>query len=145
MILFGRVTFEPLILTLGLHNYIGGHVCKEKSVNGSEAVRGAVVGNETTRSYTTFEEYSGRRGCRPMGARCSGAFPLSDGGERYVIAAVEYVTGYAVATVVKQHTAPQVAAFLMKEVVLRFGPFREILTDGPELTGQVIDELEMML
>ncbi|GMF59535.1 unnamed protein product [Phytophthora fragariaefolia] len=34
----------------------------------------------------------------------------------------------------------------MKKVVLRFGPFREILTDGaPELTGQVIDELVMML
>jgi len=31
-------------------------------------------------------------------------------------------------------------------VVLRFGPFRELLTDGaPELTGKAIDQLVQML
>ncbi|OWZ08713.1 Cyclic AMP-dependent protein kinase [Phytophthora megakarya] len=34
----------------------------------------------------------------------------------------------------------------MKQVVLRFGPFREILTDGaPELVGKVIEELVVLL
>jgi hypothetical protein len=51
-----------------------------------------------------------------------------------VIAALEYVTRYAVARCVVQHTAESVATFLMEEVVLKFGVFRELLTDGaPEL------------
>ncbi|GMF46599.1 unnamed protein product [Phytophthora fragariaefolia] len=76
----------------------------------------------------------------------AGSLPTTDGGERYVIAAVEYVTRYAVATAVKQHTAENVAAFLMKNVVLRFGAFRELLTDGaPELTGKVVEQLVIML
>ncbi|KAE8997279.1 hypothetical protein PF005_g18158 [Phytophthora fragariae] len=71
---------------------------------------------------------------------------MSDGGQRYVIAAIEYVTRYAVAVTVARHTAQNVAEFLMRHVVLRFGPFRELLTDGaPELTGSVIEQLVMML
>ncbi|KAE9284374.1 hypothetical protein PF001_g22419 [Phytophthora fragariae] len=57
-------------------------------------------------------------------------FPVADGGERYVVAALEYVTRYAVARGVTQHTADKVATFLMEDVVLRFGVFRELLTDG---------------
>ncbi|KAJ8569039.1 hypothetical protein ON010_g6222 [Phytophthora cinnamomi] len=57
----------------------------------------------------------------------AGPLPTTNGGERYVIAAVEYVTRYA-------------------NVVLKFGDFREILTDGaPELTGKVIEQLVIML
>lgn len=76
----------------------------------------------------------------------AGPFPIADGGERYVIAAVEYVTRYAVARCVKQHTAENVATFLMEDVVLKFGVFRELLTDGaPELTGYAIDLLVNMM
>ncbi|KAJ8508076.1 hypothetical protein ON010_g18905 [Phytophthora cinnamomi] len=76
----------------------------------------------------------------------AGHLPTTSGGERYVIAAVEYVTRYAVAMTVKRHTAENVAAFLMKNVVLKFGAFREILTDGAlELTGKVIEQLVIML
>ncbi|GMF36166.1 unnamed protein product [Phytophthora fragariaefolia] len=76
----------------------------------------------------------------------AGPLPTTDGGERFVIAAVEYVTRYAVATAVKQHTAENVAAFLMKNVLLKFGAFRELLTDGaPELTGKVVVQLVIML
>ncbi|OWZ09842.1 LOW QUALITY PROTEIN: hypothetical protein PHMEG_00017395 [Phytophthora megakarya] len=68
------------------------------------------------------------------------------GGQRYVIAALEYVTRYAVAAAVEDHTAENVAAFLMKNVVIRFGPFRELLTDAaPELTGHAIEELVQLL
>ncbi|POM57490.1 Retrovirus-related Pol Polyprotein, partial [Phytophthora palmivora] len=76
----------------------------------------------------------------------AGPFPVSDGGERYVIAALEYVTRYAVARCVQRHTAENVATFLMEDVVLKFGVFREILTDGaPELTGYAIELLVAML
>ncbi|KAE9289896.1 hypothetical protein PR003_g25429 [Phytophthora rubi] len=76
----------------------------------------------------------------------AGTFPVADGGDRYVIAAVEYVTRYAVASCVKEHTAKTVATFLMQEVVLRFGVFRELLTDGaPELAGKVIEDLVQLL
>lgn len=76
----------------------------------------------------------------------AGPLPDSDGGQRFVIAAVEYVTRYAVAATVKQHTAENVASFLMKQIVLRFGPFRELLTDGaPELTGKIIEQLVLLL
>ncbi|KAG1699798.1 hypothetical protein DVH05_028586 [Phytophthora capsici] len=76
----------------------------------------------------------------------AGPFPVADGGERYVIAALEYVTRYAVACCAVKHTAEDIAKFLMEEVVLKFGVFRELLTDGaPELTGNVIDELVSLL
>lgn len=76
----------------------------------------------------------------------AGPLPVTAGGQRYVIAAIEYVTRYAVAVAVERHTAENVAAFIMKEVVLRFGPFRELLTDGaPELTGKTIEQLVVLL
>ncbi|OWZ10469.1 LOW QUALITY PROTEIN: hypothetical protein PHMEG_00016682 [Phytophthora megakarya] len=63
-----------------------------------------------------------------------------------LIPAVEYVTRYAVAASVKQHTADTVASFLMNNVVLHFGPFRELLTDGaPGLTGPTIESLVTLL
>ncbi|OWZ16706.1 LOW QUALITY PROTEIN: Retrovirus Polyprotein [Phytophthora megakarya] len=44
------------------------------------------------------------------------------------------------------HNAENVAAFLMKFVVLRLGPFRALLTDGePELTGRAIEKLVELL
>jgi hypothetical protein len=76
----------------------------------------------------------------------AGPFPVADGGEGYVIAALEYVTRYAVAKCVTQHTAESVASFLMEDVVLKFGAFRELLTDGaPEMVGKVIEQLIVLL
>ncbi|OWZ09440.1 hypothetical protein PHMEG_00017861 [Phytophthora megakarya] len=76
----------------------------------------------------------------------AGPLPATDGGKKYVVVAVEYVTRYAVTIAVKDHAAKSIAEFLMKQVVLRFGPFREILTDGaPELVGKVIEELVVLL
>ncbi|KAE8915910.1 hypothetical protein PF003_g669 [Phytophthora fragariae] len=76
----------------------------------------------------------------------AGPFPVADGGERYVIAALEYVTRYAVARCVTRHTAESVASFLMEDVVLKFGAFRELLTDGaPEMVGKVIEQLVVLL
>ncbi|OWY95978.1 Cyclic AMP-dependent protein kinase [Phytophthora megakarya] len=67
-------------------------------------------------------------------------------GRRYVVAALEYVTRYAVAEAVLDHTADSVAEFLMKRVVLRFGPFRELLTDEAlELIRRAIERLVGLL
>ncbi|GMF39151.1 unnamed protein product [Phytophthora fragariaefolia] len=72
----------------------------------------------------------------------AGPFSVADGGERYVIAALEYVTRYAVAKCVTRHTAENVAVFLVEDVVLKFGIFRKLLTDGaPETVGKVIEKL----
>lgn len=76
----------------------------------------------------------------------AGPFPLSTGGVRFVIAAVEYVTRYAVARTVREHKAECVAQFIMEEIVLRFGAFRELLTDNaPEMVGNVLNQLMDML
>ncbi|GMG16605.1 unnamed protein product [Phytophthora fragariaefolia] len=76
----------------------------------------------------------------------AGPVPISDGGQRYVIASVEYVTRYAVAVAVEEHTAERVAKILMQSVVPKFGVFRELLTDGvPELTGKSMEQLVLML
>ncbi|ETN16341.1 hypothetical protein PPTG_21901 [Phytophthora nicotianae INRA-310] len=47
----------------------------------------------------------------------AGPLPTTDSGQRFIIAAVEYVTRYAVAVTVQQHTAENVASFLMQNVV----------------------------
>lgn len=76
----------------------------------------------------------------------AGPFPTADSGERFVIAAVEYVTRYVVARCVRQHKAEDIATFLLEEVVLKFGSFRVLLTDGaPELTSSILDILMTML
>ncbi|KAE8964074.1 hypothetical protein PR001_g29173, partial [Phytophthora rubi] len=56
--------------------------------------------------------------------------PVTADGNRYVIAAVEYTTRYAVATAVSEHTAKAIARFLMDKVVFVYGPMREIMMDG---------------
>ncbi|KAE8879800.1 hypothetical protein PF003_g36224 [Phytophthora fragariae] len=60
----------------------------------------------------------------------AGPLPVTMNGNRYVIAAVEYTTRYAVAASVPEHTAKSIARFLMDRVVLVYGPMREIMMDG---------------
>ncbi|KAE9039765.1 hypothetical protein PR001_g7366 [Phytophthora rubi] len=68
----------------------------------------------------------------------AGSLPTSDGGPRYVIAALEYVTRYAVAVTVKQHTAENVAKFLMKQVMLKFvepAQYGNFLVEREDVSG----------
>eukprot|EP00644_Phytophthora_capsici_P019033 jgi/Phyca11/133275/e_gw1.398.3.1 len=65
----------------------------------------------------------------------AGPLPETEHGNRYVIAAVEYTTRYAVAAAVKDHTAKDIARFLMDKVVLVFGPMREVMMDGAREFG----------
>lgn len=71
---------------------------------------------------------------------------MTDGQNKYVIAAVEYVTRYAVAAPVCTHDAESIARLLMTHVVFRFGAFRELLTDNaPEMVSKALDELVVLL
>lgn len=66
--------------------------------------------------------------------------------DRYVIAAVEYVSRFAVARDVPSHTAENIAKFVMHKIVIRHGAFRELLTDGaPKMVGRGIQTLATML
>ncbi|OWZ02367.1 Retroelement, partial [Phytophthora megakarya] len=65
----------------------------------------------------------------------AGPLPETMNGHRYVIAAVEYNTRYAVATAVKDHTAKDIARFLIDKVVLGFGPTREVMMGGAKEFG----------
>jgi hypothetical protein len=76
----------------------------------------------------------------------AGPLPVTGGGNRYVVAAVDYATRYAVAVAVPTHTATDIARFIMERLVLVFGPMWELAMDGaPELNGRVIDELVALL
>jgi hypothetical protein len=72
----------------------------------------------------------------------AGPLPETIHGNRYVIAAVEYTTRYAVAEAEPEHTAKAIARFLMNRVVLVYGPMREIMMDGAmEFGSKVTAEL----
>ncbi|OWZ17073.1 RNA-dependent DNA polymerase [Phytophthora megakarya] len=72
----------------------------------------------------------------------AGPLPMTARGCRYVVAAVDYATRYAVVAAVPTHTAQDIAKFIMDKLVLSYGPMRELVMDGaPELNGEVIEAL----
>lgn len=80
--------------------------------------------------------------CDRWAVDVAGPLPVTAQGNRYVIAAVEYTTRYAVAEAVPEHTAKSIARFLMNKVILVFGPMREVMMDGArEFGSEMIAEL----
>ncbi|KAE9289870.1 hypothetical protein PR003_g25435 [Phytophthora rubi] len=78
----------------------------------------------------------------------AGPLPVTAGGNRYVIAAVEYTTRYAVATAVSEHTAKGIARFLMDKRVFVYGPMREIMMDdamefGSKATAELLELMQV--
>ncbi|OWY99560.1 RNA-directed DNA polymerase [Phytophthora megakarya] len=72
----------------------------------------------------------------------AGPMPVTADGNRYVIAAVDYATRYAVVSTVATHTAKDVARFIADKLVFVHGPMRELVMDGaPELNSEVVKEL----
>ncbi|KAE9271212.1 hypothetical protein PF001_g28476 [Phytophthora fragariae] len=68
--------------------------------------------------------------------------PVTDKGNRYVVAAVDYATRYAVVVAVPSHRAPDIANFIVEKLVMVYGPMRELVMDGaPELNGAVVEAL----
>lgn len=84
--------------------------------------------------------------CDRWAVDVAGPLPVTQHGNRYVIAAVEYTTRYAVAAAVPEHTAKSIARFLMEKVILVYGPMREVMMDGArEFGSQMIAELLELL
>ncbi|GMF28426.1 unnamed protein product [Phytophthora fragariaefolia] len=76
----------------------------------------------------------------------AGPLPVTPDGNRYVIAAVDYASRYAIAVATPAHTAEHVARFIAERVVLVHRPMREVVTDGaPGLNGEVITTLVKIL
>lgn len=109
---------------------------------------------DAVRSWVSACQDCGGRKARPrhvpplwslrVGELCDPAGPLpeSRGGNRYVVAVVEYVSKYVVAVPVANRNAETAARVLVESVIYKFGPFRELLTDeASELTGSVIEKL----
>ncbi|KAE9178650.1 hypothetical protein PF002_g28021 [Phytophthora fragariae] len=60
----------------------------------------------------------------------AGPLPVTDKGNRYVVAAVP------------SHRAPDIANFIVEKLVMVYGPMRELVLDGaPELNGAVVEAL----
>ncbi|GMF18589.1 unnamed protein product [Phytophthora fragariaefolia] len=73
---------------------------------------------------------------------CQDCASLTEHGNRYVIAAVEYTTRYTVAEAVPEHTAKAIARFLMQRIILVYGSMREMMMDGAmDFGSQAINEL----
>jgi hypothetical protein len=77
-------------------------------------------------------------GCDRWAIDVAGPLPETIHGNRYVLAAVEYTTRYAVAEAVSEHTATAIAKFLMNRVLLGFDPMREIMMDGAKEFGSKV-------
>ncbi|KAG6585099.1 Enzymatic Polyprotein [Phytophthora cinnamomi] len=72
----------------------------------------------------------------------AGPLPVTPDGNRYVLAAADYTTRYVVVAAVPNHTAKDIAKFILEKIVMVYGPMRELVMDGaPELNGAVIEAL----
>ncbi|KAG6614655.1 Enzymatic Polyprotein [Phytophthora cinnamomi] len=72
----------------------------------------------------------------------AGPLPVTPDGNRYVLAAADYTTRYAVVAALPNHTAKDIAKFILEKIVMVYGPMREFVMDGaPELNGAVIEAL----
>ncbi|OWZ08383.1 LOW QUALITY PROTEIN: Trafficking protein particle complex subunit [Phytophthora megakarya] len=104
----------------GPHTY--GRVAQLYWWPGLSRVGFAIVGTVDHENPEVIPPLQSRRG-GAVGDRwtlnVAGPFPVENGGDRYVVAAIEYVTRYVVASCVTEHT-----------IVLKFGVFSELLTDG---------------
>ncbi|GMF62727.1 unnamed protein product [Phytophthora fragariaefolia] len=76
----------------------------------------------------------------------AGPLPVTEIGYRYVVAAVDYATRFAVVAAVPSHAAKDIARFIVEKLVLVYGPMREVVMDGtPELNSAVIEALVDLL
>lgn len=76
----------------------------------------------------------------------AGPFPASRDGNVFVIAVVEYVSIYALAKPVKRRDAFTMARFLNEVIVMKYGLFRELLSDrASEFTGSTLKHLSTLL
>lgn len=64
-----------------------------------------------------------------VGMDLLGPFPVSSSGNRWIIVATDYMTRYAETSSLPKGTANEVAHFFVKQVVLRHGAPKILITD----------------
>jgi hypothetical protein len=71
-----------------------------------------------------------------------GPLPVTKGGNKYIITAMDYLTKWPEARPVKEATAEQAALFIYEEIICRHGCPAKILSDqGTHFKNKVIEEL----
>lgn len=69
-----------------------------------------------------------------------GLLPTTPNGNRWIITAIDYATGWLVAKAVKDAEAETVADFLVQEIFMHYGPPKELLSDnGTNLLANVVE------
>src|SRR5439155_20607780 len=67
-----------------------------------------------------------------------GILPETPSGNRWIITAVDYATGWPIAKAVKKATKDVIAEFIYDEIYMHFGAPQEIFTDGERISGLVV-------
>ena len=68
-----------------------------------------------------------------------GILPQTHAGNRWIVTAIEYLTGWPIAKALPDAKAERVAAFIHEEIAMVYGPPKELLSDnGSNLTGKVM-------
>lgn len=77
-----------------------------------------------------------------VGVDLLGPFPPSQNGNRWIIVCIDHHTRYAETKALPTGTAPDIATFLLEQVILRHGAPRELLSDrGAAFLSTVVREL----
>ena len=68
-----------------------------------------------------------------------GILPQTHAGNRWIVTAIEYLTGWPIARALPDSKAERIAAFIHEEIAMVYGPPKELLSDnGKNLTGKVM-------
>lgn len=77
-----------------------------------------------------------------IGIDLLGRFPNSNAGNKWIIVCTDYLSRYAVTKALKTAEAPEVAKFLVEEVLLKHGAPRVIITDrGKVFQSNLVSEI----
>ncbi|UYV63259.1 hypothetical protein LAZ67_2003565 [Cordylochernes scorpioides] len=80
-----------------------------------------------------------------VGVDLLGKFPVSKDGNRWIIVCTDYMTRYAITKVIPDGGTIETAKFLVKDVILKHGAPREMITDrGRNFISQVIKEINAL-
>lgn len=72
----------------------------------------------------------------------AGTLPVTDKGNRYLEAAVDYATQYSLVAAVLDHRAPDVPNFIIEKLVMVYGLMREhVMDEAAELSDAVVEAL----